>query len=512
MIPRLWKNPFRLTSNFHSEKLISVYLRFLPEEAKASLQMMPINLELQSNLNFQRDSASSLLIQSNSSPSQSNSTLTASTQITFNYFNYPKFLRELDVDELYYAVRKWCFCNDNIPVLSKTLLSYQCERQILLILQELFKLFMRSSERFDYLSLDIKTVEPLGRDDIIGYISLPGFPEENGCLRQLKKFISRGYYEKHQIFNSMALYCKNIQELTVEDNDSTNGDSLVDLIAVQRNLRKFTIADWWGCLLKIVQALTTQIDTLVYVEIYCCHFYELVDDSRTFEGLSLCVNLETLKIEKCHNITGEIMQPLAIATFSKLRTFHFSTFIYPDDIDSPCLELSAMIQNTKGRLENLSLDMDLSNYPKIIKTCAKNCPNLNYFKAKILSHDEIKQLLELLENCRKLEILKINDRYETGRVGPLSLELLPYMGHLIPPTLKYLKIYEWTCTPRELEAFLNSCKARLKKMSFMCLENSKSYYLEIIKEYARNNNRVVKGYKKTEEWDVSFKLSIEFYD
>ncbi|CAG8648142.1 3584_t:CDS:1, partial [Acaulospora colombiana] len=288
----------------------------------------------------------------------------------------------------------------------------------------------------------------------------------------------------------MALYCKSIQELTVEDNDSTNGDALVDLIKVQKDLCRFTIRDWWGCLVNIVQALTAQVDTLVYVEIYGCHFYELVDDSRTFEGLTSCVNLETLKIEECYNITSEIMQPLATTVLPKLKTLYFSNFMFPDeDNSSPHLELTAMIQNMNSNLEQLRLNMDLDSYPEIIQTCAKNCPNLTYFKAKIQNYDEINQLLVLIENCRKLVTLEIlsekwdfeNDR-EDGRLGRndyglplLPLEFFPYMAQLTPSTLKYLEIDGWTCTPMELEIFLTSCKARLKKMSLMCFKNSKDY-------------------------------------
>ncbi|CAG8759069.1 23209_t:CDS:1, partial [Gigaspora rosea] len=271
MMPKLWRNPFHLVALRPSEKLIPVYFKFLSNETKLILQV-PLS------------SIKSSSLQLRSLPA---------------IFDYPKFLRELDFNELYLAIRKWCFSNLN--TLSST---NQRGRQSIFILQELCSLLMRNCDRLDLLSLDIKSLRSNNSDGgMSDHIALPCLVGASNCLSSLKTFISRGYYEKQLVFKSMTQYCKNIREIIVEDNDSTDGDSLIDLIIIQNHLEKFVIGDWWGNLSKIFQSLKTQFESLIYVEIHGCHFYEYVDDFRTFEGLVFCQNLETLKIEECYNLT-----------------------------------------------------------------------------------------------------------------------------------------------------------------------------------------------------------------
>src|SRR3954447_17278642 len=70
MIPYLWKRPFRLATIHQTEKLVPAYFPFFSEETKNILQLC--------------------------------------TPPTPPTFNYPIFLRELDFNEAYLLIRKWC--------------------------------------------------------------------------------------------------------------------------------------------------------------------------------------------------------------------------------------------------------------------------------------------------------------------------------------------------------------------------------------------------------------------
>ncbi|RIB11183.1 hypothetical protein C2G38_2104242 [Gigaspora rosea] len=480
MMPKLWRNPFHLVALRPSEKLIPVYFKFLSNETKLILQV-PLS------------SIKSSSLQLRSLPA---------------IFDYPKFLRELDFNELYLAIRKWCFSNLN--TLSST---NQRGRQSIFILQELCSLLMRNCDRLDLLSLDIKSLRSNNSDGgMSDHIALPCLVGASNCLSSLKTFISRGYYEKQLVFKSMTQYCKNIREIIVEDNDSTDGDSLIDLIIIQNHLEKFVIGDWWGNLSKIFQSLKTQFESLIYVEIHGCHFYEYVDDFRTFEGLVFCQNLETLKIEECYNLTSEIMRPLANTIFPKLKTFYFSNYLFQDDeLDPPFTELISLIENSGSRLNELCLNMELKVYPNIINICSEWCRNLKHFKARIQTHSEVTQLLTLLSRSKQLESLEIiAEKWSTTSLCNIQCDtFFPDIGNLIPQTLKYFGIDGWMCTPRGLECFLKNCKAKLERMSWMCFVRSDEY-LNVVTKWAEKNGRHVKNWKEKREWGLSFILIVEF--
>ncbi|CAI2196901.1 19876_t:CDS:1, partial [Funneliformis geosporum] len=433
MIPHLWKRPFRLAIKKQSEKLVPAYFYYFSKETKSILQFY--------------------------TPSSSFDTTPT--------FDYPIFLRELDYSEVYLAIRRWCDLRNRTNQSTGFEVFKQRGRQILFILQELSKLFMLKCNKLDYLSLDIKAIRcgTFGRlADCM--LALTNFPGASHCLVQLKKFVTRGIYDKDIIFRSLIQYCRNIDEMIIEDSDSNEGDSLVDLITSQRKLRKFTIGNWWGCLLKVLKSLGDQRNSLTFIEIYGCHFRSDFDNDIIFNGVICCKNLETLKIEECYNLTSNTMKPLANTIFPKLHTLYFSNYLLIEDVedlndqgiipnddqgqDHPHLELIAIIQNANITLRNVRLNMDLLDYPNIITTCATNCPNITHYKARIQNHSEMNQLLLLLKSCTRLEKLEITaEKWECSDFGlPWEIDLFfPDIGKSLPKTLKYLDIDGWSCTP-----------------------------------------------------------------
>ncbi|CAG8436612.1 3951_t:CDS:1 [Funneliformis mosseae] len=388
---------------------------------------------------------------------------------------------------------------------------------------------MLKCNKLDYLSLDINAI----RCDTYGRLAecmmtLANFPGASHCLVPLKKFVSRGIYDKDIIFKSLIQYCRNIDEMIIEDSDATEGDSLVDLITSQRKLCKFTIGNWWGCLLKILKSLGDQRNSLTYIEIYGCHFRSDFVNDIIFDGVICCKNLETLKIEECYNLTSNIMKPLATTIFPKLHTLYFSNYLLMEDIedfndqgmipnndqdrDHPHLELIAIIQNANLTLRDVRLNMDLLDYPDIITICATNCPNITHYKARIQNHSEMYQLLQLLKSCTRLEKLEITaEKWECSDLGlPWEIDLFfPELGKSLPKTLKCLDIDGWSCTPLGLSNFLKNCNVDIKRMSWMCYISSAGY-LEVIEKYAKLKGRTINRHKEKKKWGLNFTLTVDF--
>ncbi|CAB4479308.1 hypothetical protein RhiirA5_366065 [Rhizophagus irregularis] len=494
MIPYLWKSPFHLAIMHQTEKLVPAYFPFFSKEAKHILQLHI--------------------------PS------------TSPIFDYPMFLRELDFNEVYLLIRKWCdFKNNATNKFIGFEVFKQRGRQTLLLLQELSKLFMLKCNKLENLSLDTRSIRYGPYGNLAECMLLTQYPGASHCLAPLKKFVSRGSYDKDAIFRSMVHYCKNIDEMIIEDNDSTESESLVNLITSQKRLQKFTIGNWWGSLSKILKSLGNQWNSLIYVEIHGCHFYNYLDDSSTFEGLICCKNLETLKIEDCYNLTNDIMKPLGNTIFPKLHTLYFSNYrVIDDDLgdhpyqgiiqnndqnipDHPYLALITIIKNSNATLRNVRLNMDLVNYPNIISICATYCPNITYYKARIQNHSEMNQLLQLLKSCTQLEQLEITaEKWDSSvSIGlPWEIDLFfPEIGKLLPKTLKYFDIDGWSCTPLGLSNFLKNCNVDIKRMSWMCYISSADY-LDVIEKYAKLKGRKVNGHREKKEWGLNLTLIVDF--
>ncbi|CAG8598870.1 53_t:CDS:2, partial [Dentiscutata heterogama] len=143
---------------------------------------------------------------------------------------------------------------------------------------------------------------------------------------------------------------------------------------------------------------------------------------------------------------------------TKLRklmiTYHLSHYIQ---------SFVSLIQNTKGTLEIIKLDitnaLDPHIYPTLFSTIVNNCPNLTFIHLYI-PNESLFELTQLFRKCLKLEdIYLFGDQSNSIDISPFLEE----MSTIVPIGLRKLELgISWNYSVDALRSFLGSCLIRLK--------------------------------------------------
>ncbi|CAB4475476.1 uncharacterized protein OCT59_018373 [Rhizophagus irregularis] len=365
------------------------------------------------------------------------------------------------------------------------------ESKKLMIAKKICLYLMNNCSNFEKLILDTRgwtrNLSIASRD----YISLPCFPGATECLSNITEFVLNGEFDKGEIFNTMATYCKNIRSLVVWDTYRSASHSLAGLISAQNGLEIFTWCSGGEDSSPILWSFASQSENLICVQLMKAY----TRDHEAFEALATCKNLERLKISECQ-LTSHHMRALENANFPRLKSIEINDIhTYEDDqdeeIDPPSLELASLIRNTSVHLQEIRLNLELHYYPGIIETIAINCPNLITFSGNVSSDDRFEELIKLLECCKKLENLVICGAYWSNLFH--VDDMLPQIGTLIPESLKHLDLSRWAFSGGPLKNFLKDCNAKLKFMSLHCYFSSDEHRAAI-DAYAKEKGIRVKDF------------------
>ncbi|CAG8618287.1 6784_t:CDS:1 [Cetraspora pellucida] len=358
------------------------------------------------------------------------------------------------------------------------------EGRKLIIAREICMMLMSKCHIFDKLILDTRGFSRNLSCQSVNYISLPCFPGASECLSHITEFFCGGEFYKGDIFNTMAIYCRNLYSIVIVDTYRSAIGSLANLISVQKRLQKFSWTGGYEDLSPIILSFSSQRENLIEVQLENAFFR----DSAALEGLAPCQNLETLKIAECQ-LTAANLKPLVFVTFPRLQVLEITDVrdIYyldhHEDNTPPSEELNAIIRRTNGTLREIRLNLELHFYPSIIDTIAECCPNLKLLAASIKDDEQIPELLRLLSSCRQLESLIIhgyNSNFFTADY------ILPQIGAIVPETLRYLDLTKWTFKAPALKMFLSNCNAELRYITWHCFVNNNSdEYTAAIENYAQ---------------------------
>ncbi|CAG8463376.1 6799_t:CDS:1 [Scutellospora calospora] len=372
------------------------------------------------------------------------------------------------------------------------------EGRRLLIAREIGIMLMSKCRSFNKLILDTRGFSRNLSCQSVNYISLPCFPGASECLSRITEFVCGGEFYKGDIFNEMAMYCKDLYSIEIVDTYRSAIESLANLISVQKRLQKFSWTGGYEDLSPITLSFSSQKENLIEVQLENAFFR----DSDALEGLAPCQNLETLKIAECQ-LTAANLRPLVYVTFPRLQVLEITDIrdIYYLDLDEdntpPSEELNEIIRRANGTLREIRLNLELHFYPSIIDTIAAYCPNLKLLAASIKDDEQVPELLNLLSSCRQLESLIIhgyNSNFYTADY------ILPQIGSIMPETLRYLDLSKWTFKAPALKMFLSNCNAELRYITWHCfVSNSSEDYTAALKNYAQ-------------EKDLEINVQVEFRD
>ncbi|CAG8710972.1 3149_t:CDS:1 [Gigaspora margarita] len=273
------------------------------------------------------------------------------------FFNYPSFLKELSYDQFVNAAIVNNCCKD--------------------IIIELFKILAMNNVRLrKFIFYSCLNRHRFGNLDKIESLAFLYFSERSNFSECISIFNSLTYFnysyqwpvQKTQLFNAIAEYCHNIENLKVSICNKDEGIALAALIRSQKYLKKFTLINSNNFVLFPVQTLESQKHSLkcvAFEDMHCnSHLsktsffnYAIFQlNSSTINLLAQYSNINKMKFKHCEGLNSSVFLPLATA-FSSLTSLEYSYGAYNIyDNTTPIELLSGLIMTSCNTLKRVILD------------------------------------------------------------------------------------------------------------------------------------------------------------
>ncbi|UZO24375.1 uncharacterized protein OCT59_016678 [Rhizophagus irregularis] len=295
-----------------------------------------------------------------------------------------------------------------------------------------------------------------------------------------------------EMFEIMTKSVKNLRwlEANIEHEEHRLpkiGKALVEFIEEQNNLEVLGINEFWMYEESEIyrRICKSQQKSLKHVRFYgMCNFKELI------KGLSECKNLITLELLRISKYDSNII-PMNDELESKglsIKNFYTCEVI---SFDAPEITnyFIQIINMSNKNLKTLTLTHVT---PDIIKTLVKFCPNITHLSIYFTFYfDLIPDLLSVLLTSLPLEqfLLKIDNENSESTI--YTQDYWNKIAKSIPDSVIHLGI-DFKIEKNMLDMFLKECKAQLKKISLFQRYMLNRHYLQVVVQYAKKNNNLLK--------------------
>ncbi|CAG8527815.1 15574_t:CDS:2 [Acaulospora colombiana] len=401
------------------------------------------------------------------------------------FFNYPVYLRNINLNSIYGSVEHWCGS-----------ISSQDTEQVLVELEKITQLCKALCEYF------LCHASRIDRFNIkyANWFNIFDLKESIKSLSQIKSFRFNKEYFPNQ-FKTLTSITNSVQDLRVSlkefgVKDKTVED-IVTLIKAQDSLTDIKICipftvlfqNLWDNLVS-----SRHVDSMQTIE-----FNEIVfDPTNTFllSQLSKFRNLRHLRIYKCRNFDGDVKEVTEHSAFANLRQIS----VYRTRVNPEVLHL--LLKKSGNSLTGIELqDHTIEGFDDIANWCKTYCKNLTKFVASIRKQQINNSIIELLRGCKNLEYFHIydgklifeNEDNPWPEYSPPELELfhasdfLGELGENIPKTLRVIKIWmNWLITLECFKKFVERCvsnASKLKVMEFRHCVGFGNSHRDVIKKY-----------------------------
>ncbi|CAG8622024.1 10965_t:CDS:2 [Rhizophagus irregularis] len=485
----LWKRPFQLAKKPCSD-IIEIYISFFSPIVKNYLLSEGVNIPLND---------------------------------TTKIFDYPSFIRDFRFDDLYESTSAWLQEEyEKGRQIRHDLVMFDDLRIVKLIVNELVKLLFSKTRILESLSLNTQRLIGLidrrfwshhpgdiqytptsfeefrsayGFDDLL---QIPNYPGANNCLVHLQKFEYGGDATDGKIMQVLSEVSQNLNTLEISFSSwqrrHADPQMMLSLLTAQHALHRVILRRGGSnCLPILIGGLSTQASSLNHLEFIGADFRISV----SLTPLVICVNLQTLVFERCLGLNDDIVEPLAFATFKKLKKFVFRksvgfrdlrTILAPpsvvpitgNHIQGNDIRLGRKVWNVRRPLGLISRGVGDFPPSSILSTLSITCPYLVKLETHT-SREIFPQLLILLNNCQLLQQLHIS----VGTELMDDEQFWKRVSRAFPPKLKNLMVViEGTFWLMVIHWLLGNCKAPLEVLQFprsSCIDDE---YLCLITQYA----------------------------
>ncbi|EXX64737.1 uncharacterized protein OCT59_019120 [Rhizophagus irregularis] len=428
-IPLLWEDPFSIpTGNFN---FIEVYLYYLNDHLKTKLN--------------EHEIINNVLLPSNT------------------LFNYPSFIRYLNINKIVPSIESWLGANDKIKLtnayyeqISDTETEFKCWINILI-----FKMFIKHEVKLHTLEIEI----------------------------------SRAIYNKHaenilEIILQNPNFIHNVRNLKLSILSSINNtlikNRISQLINLQKNLKKVSFSSntlplYQSLLLSRESNCSNTLNTIIF---YYVNFKGINNLDKVFEQLNV---LESVHLIHCSFLnTGFIQQIINLTKPFKLKTLFVSKI---SQIES----LQSLLQKSGNYLENFGCGLEGTNYnqrQQLLELIIKCCKNIKFLDLdNVITPLMISLIENVKQNLNRLSISVGNNQDSNSKL------VLQNLGQILPSRLDYLCMSLYDIKESDFEVFIkNSQDTYFKKLLIEIIERDDisdgTDILPYIKEYIMKKKRV----------------------
>ncbi|PKY25071.1 hypothetical protein RhiirB3_439863 [Rhizophagus irregularis] len=428
-IPLLWENPFSInTGNYN---FIEIYLHNLNDD--------DFNTKLNEHNIVNNSLLSNLL------------------------FNYPKFLKYLNIRKFILSVNKWL---ESAIITSNT--TNRSNFKVLIdICATIFKIFIENKVNLHVLEIE----------NLSDYY--------HKCFVNILKLILKNTEFIHNIRNINLFNVSNTLDYYY----------ISQIINLQQNLKKISISD--NLFLYHSLLLSKKSDcsnTLTIIIFYKVNFnFKFLWANKIFERLNHLNVLESIHILYC-SFNNNFNQQIINLT----KPFKLKSLLIDEKSQIGFESSKLLLQKSGDYLENFGLcpsyfsSMIESN--ELIKLITKYCKNINFFYFTMHEIQFTYQIFNLIENIKQnLNYLSID--VWPDFIGLKSIEstpssmILQNLGQILPSKLEYLHLRLYFIKASDFEVFLkNSQDTFIKKLSINT--GLGQDILPLIKNYIMKKKRV----------------------
>ncbi|RGB32949.1 hypothetical protein C1646_816363 [Rhizophagus diaphanus] len=367
-IPLLWENPFSIpTGNYN---FIEIYLH----NVKCEFKEYKINENL---------------------------------LLSNTLFNYPSFIKYLDLLKFSTSVRKW-FYNAKIK---KPDLVEDIEDTKKLITITLLKIFIENEVNLHTLEININNYITYIEDILELTLQNPNFIHN---IENLKISILTRFSDKGSPIDNLILQVINLHQ------------NLKKVILSYYNLhfyRSLLLSKDYNCS-----------NTLNIITLYHVDFEGIINLDKIFEQLNV---LESVHIIHCLSLnTSFIQQILNLTKPFKLKSLFINVSSNIDD------SLLLLLQKSGGYLKNFSVDrltyFESELVQQVLALAIKYCKNIEFLGIYGITYENVYPVLNLIENIKQnLNCLSVSCVLDNSTTSSI---LLQNLGQILPSKLEYLDL------------------------------------------------------------------------
>ncbi|CAI2178997.1 5451_t:CDS:1 [Funneliformis geosporum] len=493
-IPYLWKAPFSIdkTNSIKQIQIISTYLSFLNNK---EYKFFPV-------------------------------------QKRTCLFNYPIYLRELEIGNLFYMIVRWIYQrkikfvyyentgrsnffnnmmeesedyynDENIEYEYYYYTYYKPTESV--IASSICKLLIKSNAYIENLSVINTTYNnPFLIDELL--IELLNFPETKNSLKNLNTLIC-GSLVTGNVLTSLTGMCHNITKVESKSTKDSTFKKLTALIQNQISLREFTLEDNKSDTTATIISLERHINSLLCINLKDIIIYRHV----SIKSLVKCINLEKLHLEiYFHSFRGvnnkEILKPLLDAQFFHLKDFNLTLLGEKTHDDLVLYDiLEVVLRNCDENLEKLTLGINFNINSEIFRLVSQLCPNLTILKLLIQEDEDLSDLLILLPNLTNLKTLVMTKKPWIENV--LNIHNNPtfkQISFVLPSTVNSL-IIDGILTFEFMQNFIRLFRGFIKEFEYniFCFADNYDEENEAHRNLLRNYGDMLINNEKAINIDIS---------